>query len=71
MPDLSVEKLQLFLLVVSTFPVAQEIYVQEVWRVDESGKFIEMVPGTMGMFIRMDQCERFEFLAVEGDSRNG
>lgn len=56
---------------VSTFPQQPEIYVEEVWRVDDRGAFVEKVEGTLGMVIRQALCERLEFHFVEGDNANG
>jgi hypothetical protein len=56
---------------VTTFPQEPEIYVEEVWRVDDRGAFIEKVEGTLGMVIRQADCERLEFFVVEGDDTNG
>ncbi len=55
----------------STFPQLPEVYVEEVWRVDQEGRFLEKVEGTLGMVIRPADCERLEFLIVEGDKPNG
>lgn len=49
----------------STFPLEPEVYVEEMWRVDERGEFIEMVENTLGGVIRLSECERVEFLKVE------
>jgi hypothetical protein len=50
---------------VSAAPQPPEVYVEEVWRVDDRGEFIEKVEGTMGCVIRLADCERVEFLEVE------
>ena len=55
----------------TAYPQAQEVYVEEVYRVDENGKFVEAVSGTMGMVIRQSECERLEFLVVEEEASNG
>jgi hypothetical protein len=55
---------------VSTFPQEPEIYVKEAWRVDENGRFIEKVQGTLGILIRFSECQRLEFLTVE-EMENG
>jgi Family of unknown function (DUF6338) len=52
----------------STYPQQPEMYVEQVWRVDEFGKFIEMVPGSLGMVI--NECVRVEFLAVQHQEVN-
>lgn len=55
----------------STYPQQPEIYVEETWRVDSRGEFFEKVEGTLGMVIRQADCERLEFLIIEGDNTNG
>jgi Family of unknown function (DUF6338) len=56
----------------STFPQEPEIYVEEMWRVDDRGEFTEMVEGTLGGVIRISECERVEFLRIErGECPNG
>jgi hypothetical protein len=49
----------------STFPQDPEVYVEEMYRVDESGEFQEMVENTLGAVVRLSECERVEFLKVE------
>jgi hypothetical protein len=39
----------------------QEIYVEEVWRLDEGGRFIERVEGTRGAIVNREDCELVEF----------
>jgi hypothetical protein len=39
----------------------QEIYVEEVWRLDEGGRFIERVKGTRGAIVNREDCELIEF----------
>ncbi len=46
----------------SSFPNEADIYVSEVWRLDEQGQFKGRVDGTMGMLIRRDDCELIEFI---------
>jgi hypothetical protein len=43
-------------------PNAQEIYVEEVWRVDENGRFVERVEKTDGAMVRSENYELIEFL---------
>ena len=54
----------------TTFPQPPEVYVEEVWRVDEEGRFVEKVDGTLGMVLRIADCDRLEFLCVEEDDQN-
>lgn len=52
---------------VSAFPQSPEVYVEEVYRVGDDGKFIEKVLGTLGMVILLAEWERLEFLEMEED----
>jgi hypothetical protein len=52
---------------VSSFPEEPDVYIEEVWRVDENGLFLERPPGTAGILIRFAECEMIElFEANEG-----
>lgn len=46
----------------SLYPQEPEIYVEQAWRVDEHGKFVEEVSGSLGIVIRQSEWERVEFL---------
>lgn len=50
----------------SSFPNEQEVYVQEIWRVDELGRFVEKVQGTAGTVIKRDDCKLIELFTMEG-----
>jgi hypothetical protein len=39
----------------------QEIYVEEVWRLDEGGRCIERVEGTRGAIVHREDCDLIEF----------
>lgn len=47
------------------YPQEPEIYVEQVIRVDETGKFVEEVPGSLGAVIRQSEWERVEFFSVQ------
>jgi hypothetical protein len=49
-------------------PKAQQFYVEEVWRLDEDGKFIERVEGTEGAMVSSEDCELIEFLEAREDT---
>jgi hypothetical protein len=51
-------------------PNAQQIYVEELWRVDEEGKFIERVEGSKGALINSEDCEFIEFFEAR-EAREG
>lgn len=48
----------------SGYPDAQEIYVEEIWLLDDYGRFQQKVGRTMGGYIKAEDCDLIEFLAV-------
>jgi hypothetical protein len=55
----------------SSFPNAQQVYVEEAWRLHEDGSFAEPVASTTGAVVNLDECELVEFVAIELSSNNG
>jgi hypothetical protein len=51
-------------------PDGQEIYIEEVWRLDEDGRFIERVEGTRGAIVNREDCELIEFFETR-EAREG
>jgi hypothetical protein len=51
-------------------PNAQQIYVEEVWRLGEDGKFVERVEGTEGAIVNSEDCELIEFFETQ-EAREG
>jgi hypothetical protein len=49
----------------STFPQDPEIYVEEMYHVNDRGELVEIVENTLGAVVRLSECERVEFLKVE------
>jgi hypothetical protein len=45
----------------SSYPHPQEIYIEELWRVDASGRFLSAIPQTGGALVRGDECSFIEF----------
>ena len=48
----------------TSFPHREEIYIEEVWRLDEDGKFAEQIESTKGAFVNREDCTLVEFLEV-------
>jgi len=48
----------------SSFP-HRDLYVEQTWRLDEDGKFLEPVPQSNGLLVSMHDCESLEFFAVD------
>ena len=51
-------------------PNGQEIYVEEVWRLDEDGRFVEPVEETQGAIVNREDCTLIEFVE-RPQSRDG
>jgi hypothetical protein len=49
----------------STYPQEPELYVEQVWRVCENGKFVEVVEGTAGAVLRQSDWDRIEFFEIQ------
>ncbi len=49
----------------SSYPVPQEVYVEDVWRVNTQRQFVERVEGNFGMVLRMEDCQFMEFFEAE------
>lgn len=45
----------------SAYPFSEDIYLQEVWKVDAMGKFINRMPNTKGLWICKDSIDYIEF----------
>jgi hypothetical protein len=45
---------------VSSFPTSQEIYVEEVWQIDEQGGWRDPIEDSAGAFNKMEECTHFE-----------
>ena len=54
----------------TSFPHGEEIYVEEVWRLDEDGRFAEQIEGTKGAFVSREDCTLLEFFEVREASGN-
>jgi hypothetical protein len=49
----------------SSFPNAQQVYVEEAWRLHEDGSFAEPVASTVGAVVNLEECELVEFVAMK------
>ncbi len=55
----------------SSYPDPAEIYVEQIWRLDEEGRFREKVGRTAGGFIKAEDCKFVEFLSLKEDQGYG
>lgn len=49
----------------SAYPQMPELYVQELWRLDKEGCFVEKDKRTAGGYIKFENCQMIEFLSDE------
>jgi len=54
----------------SFYPEAQDLYLEQAWRLDNDGRFIDLVEGTRGLLIRRDDVEVLELLSVRSSEVN-
>jgi Family of unknown function (DUF6338) len=54
----------------TSFPNTQQVYVEELWRLDEEGTIVQQVTGTRGAIINKEDCELIEFLEVQEATDN-
>ena len=52
----------------SSYPESQDIYLGEVWKVDEQGRFQSRIDATMGALVNHGVIDYLEFYAVGGPS---
>jgi len=52
----------------SSYPEKEDIYLQEVWKIDEKGKFLERIPGSKGLLVNSDVIEYIEFFDIQGEN---
>jgi hypothetical protein len=50
---------------VSQYPRPPEVYVENVWQVDEDGRFVAKIDGSLGMIVRFADCDLIEFFKAE------
>ena len=54
----------------SSYPASEDIYIEQVWKISEQGKFLEKIPQSIGMLVTRDSIEYIEmysFNKEEGD----
>jgi hypothetical protein len=54
----------------SSYPEKEDVYLQEIWKVDEEGKFIEKIPDTRGLLVNHDVIEYIELFRINEEEKN-
>jgi hypothetical protein len=50
----------------SSYPREGDLYVEQLWRVDEDGKFLERIEQSAGALIARSECVYVEFFSPDG-----
>jgi len=48
----------------SLYPEAQDLYMEQAWRLDEEGRFMQALEGSRGLLLRREDAAIIEFLEV-------
>jgi len=51
----------------ASYPHPQDIYIEELWRIDDHGKFVRPIPQTDGGLVQATECRFIEFFKLEED----
>ena len=49
----------------SSFPASEDIYLEEIWKINEKGEFIEKLPQTAGMLVNIQTIEYIELYKIQ------
>jgi hypothetical protein len=57
----------------SAYPESQDLFLEQVWRLDDEGVFVEAEPDSRGILISRDQIETLELLGARhgGEAADG
>src|SRR5207249_735467 len=54
----------------SAYPEPQDLFLEQAWELAEDGSLLGRVPGSRGLFLRREDVEVLEFMAMEvGDAQ--
>ena len=53
----------------SSFPASEDIYLEEIWRINEKGEFIEKLPQTAGLLVNTQNIEYIELYKIQDDKK--
>lgn len=52
----------------SAFPHKQDIYLEELWQLDNNQKFLTKIPRSAGLWISADEISSIEFFDYEEEN---
>lgn len=54
----------------SSFPNPQDIYIEEVWKLDENNTFVKQIEKSNGLLIKIDEIASIEFFEYSQEDSN-
>jgi hypothetical protein len=51
----------------SSYPESEDLYLQEVWEIDNNGKFTKPIEGTRGLLVNYNSIDFIELFKAEGE----
>ncbi|GHV31243.1 hypothetical protein AGMMS4952_19580 [Spirochaetia bacterium] len=51
----------------SSYPEEEDIYLEQIWEIDEKGAFVQPVEGTMGLLVHHDSIDYIELFTAKGE----
>lgn len=51
--------------IASFYPKANDLYLEEAWRLDQQGAFVGPIQDSEGLLIRCEDVDILEFVAIE------
>jgi hypothetical protein len=55
----------------TSYPSPEQVYLEEVWQLDESGHFVKRIEESCGAIVSFSECETMEMLRVTESSNDG
>jgi hypothetical protein len=54
----------------SSYPEREDIYLEEIWKIDEEGKFLGKIADTKGLLINADIIEYIELFNINNEEKS-
>lgn len=54
----------------SSYPESEDLYIEEIWKIDEKGHFINKLEGTKGLWVPKSSYDYIEFLKLNYEEVN-
>lgn len=55
----------------SSYPSDEDLYLEQVWKLAKSGKFLSQLPDSRGALVSRSECEYIQFINLEKENTDG